>query len=348
MKQPSFPYSHWIIKGLCLVFILTLLGIGWVIGHSAATAHFRFDWRRFNLIALILACLGLVGSWMVEGIRVQCIAAGLGASISFRKVLGINLAATFTGNITPFNSGGVPTQIFLLSKNGLQPGKASAIVTIRVIFSTLLFTLVVPILLLFYRSRFTSGFIGQALNIAIPIATLVSVILIAVIAKPNLASGLFALLYKPLSSIRCLTKFLPTLDKMRVEIESFHQAIREFRRGFHVYGVILCSFLYWLLFFSIAPCLMIALGIDTSHLFWEMVILQFLLVFVISYLPAPGGSGVTELSLYSVLVFIPANLRAVFIIFWRLLSYYMATVIGGIILLKFVRHPVRPRTELPN
>jgi uncharacterized protein (TIRG00374 family) len=270
------------------------------------------------------------------------IASGLEEKISFKRIIGINLATTFTGNITPFYSGGVPTQIYLLCQSGMKAGKASAVVTIRVILSSLVFTVLVPILLLFYRSRFSNGIIRSATTIAIPIAFIISIGLILFIAYPKLAKFLATLLLNKCKSIKFFGKILPKIEKSLVELDVFHDSIKEIRHSYNFYLVLLCSFFYWTLFFAIAPFVMMALGINVLAIFWEIIIFQFILVFIISYLPIPGGSGVMELGLYSVLVFIPANLRALFVLLWRFLSYYLSTFVGGIVLLRIMNRPVQP------
>lgn len=347
MKQNSLPLKEWLTKGLTIALILTLASTLFIFLHSSSSAKHAFNWGQFNFLAFFLACLVLLGSWLMEAVRIHLITTGLGEEIPLRRIFGINLATTFSGNITPFYSGGVPTQIYLLCRNGMQPGKASAVVTIRVIFSTLVFTITVPFLLLFYHAKFSVGVVRQATSVAIPLAFLVSAVLIGLIVKPKIAKVGCSFLINKFEKFKFFQRILPRIEHLLNELDVFHQAIQQFRRGINLYLVILCSFLYWTLFFAIAPFVMFALGINVANLFWEIIFFQFILVFIISYLPIPGGSGVMELSFYSILVFIPANLRAIFVLFWRLLSYYISTFIGGLVLLRMIRRR-NPAAEALN
>jgi conserved hypothetical protein len=349
VAQISLPVSirSWLKKGLSLVLLFAVISTSYLFFKSAS-ARSWFHWDKLNYWAFLIAFLALVGSWIIETVRIRLIASGLGDDLSFGKVLSINLATAFTGNVTPFCSGGVPTQIYLLCQSGIQPGKSSAIVTIRVIFTTLLFTLLSPLLLIFYYTKFSSGLIHQITTVAIPVAFLLTIVLIAFIIKPKIARYLVAFLIRCLKCTKLGLKIEPFLNKALGELEVFHDSIRTFRKGLNFYLVIIFTFLYWAVFFSIAPLLMYAFNFNATEVFLESILFQFILVFILAYLPIPGGSGVMEVSLFSVFVFIPLHIRAIFILAWRFLSYYLSTIVGGFVLLKIINRHSDPAEGLPN
>ena len=195
MKSTSLPIRDWFIKGLSVVLILTLCSTGYLFFNSASAGKWS-GWHKFNFIAFGFACLAVICTWLVEGLRIYLITSGLGEKVSFKTIVGINLAATFSGNITPYASGGIPTQVYLLCQNGINPGKSSAIVTLRIVLSSLFYTLFVPFLLLFYRSKFSTGIMHQVTNVAIPLAFVLSAVLIVFILKPRFAKNLLAFVIK--------------------------------------------------------------------------------------------------------------------------------------------------------
>lgn len=340
MKKQAFPLKKLLIKGLSLVIILTIISSILLVSSSVTSGNWS-KLNQFNYPAFGLACLTLILSWLTEVVRIKLIAFGLGERISFIKIFGINLASGFTGNVTPFSSGGVPTQIYLLCRNGLTPGKAGALVTIRVVISTLLFTIVAPFLILFYHARFSFGILHQVTTIAIPLSGILSLGLIIFIIKPKLVAHLLTVLLNSLKLGRLGNKIQPYIEKITSEAEVFHCSIKEFRNWANIILAFFLSAVYWILFFGIAPLLMYAFGLNPIGKITEIILLQFILVFILAYLPIPGGSGVMELSLYSVLVFIPLQFRAVFIFLWRFLSYYLSTFVGGFVLLKLINKPIR-------
>jgi uncharacterized protein (TIRG00374 family) len=337
--------QKWFRGGASLVLILTLCSSA-VIMLSSFPRHSQNLWQRFNYPFLLLACLALVLSWLIEAVRIWLIASGLGEKISLLRVLNINLATSFIGNITPFYSGGIPTQIYLLTQSGIQPGRSSAIVTIRLIISTLLFTVFAPFLLFFTHQHFSFGLIRQVTMVAIPISALVSLLLITFIIKPKLAQTLMTYLLKLVHRSRFSAKIAPFAEKFLSELEIFHNSIKEFRKALNFYLVIITTFLYWVCFFTVAPLLMQAFGLNTSGMFLQSIVMQFILFFIMAYLPIPGGSGVMELGLFSVLSFVPLHLRALLIIMWRFLSYHLSTLVGGIILLRIINR--RPSVDFPS
>ncbi|MCL6591854.1 MAG: flippase-like domain-containing protein [Firmicutes bacterium] len=339
MKSETLPIQKWLARGLSLVIIFTLISTGFMLLHSSAW-NLKIDFSRLNYLALGLACLALLVSWIAEGGRIKVIAAGLGEKITLAKVLGINLAAACTANITPFYSGGIPTQIYLLCRNGIQPGKSSAIVTLRLIISTLIFTLFAPFLLLFYHTKFSFGIARQITAVAIPLAFLGSALMIFFIINPKLLGNFFAFLIGLFKNHRFSQKIKSRLERLLEEIETFHQSIKDFRNGIHFYIAFLLSILYWISFFSIAPLLIYTFGASGPGVFLETILLQFILVFIVAYIPIPSGSGVMELGLYSVFIFVPSlQLRTIIILIWRFLSYHVATFVGGVILIKQIHSP---------
>lgn len=347
MNKQAFPLKKLLIKGLSIVITLAIISSFFLLASSISSGNWP-NLKKLNYPALGLACLSLILSWLAEGLRIKMIAYGLGERISFIKLFNINLASSFTGNVTPFSSGGVPTQIFLLCKNGLTPGKAGALVTIRIVISTLLFTIVSPFLILFYHARFSFGILHQVTTVAIPLAIVASICLIVFIVNPKLASNLLVKVLNSLRLGRLKHRIEPYLDRLTLEAEVFHRAIKEFRNWPNIIIIIFLTVAYWAFFFGIAPLLMYAFGLNPAGKFMEIILLQFILVFVLAYLPIPGGTGVMELSLYSVLVFIPLQFRAVFIFLWRFISYYLSTFVGGVVLLKLLNPRIRQSAVSPD
>lgn len=347
MKTNSFPLKKLLIKGLSVVILLTIISLFFLFSTSLTSGN-AIKLHQLNYRALGLACLALIFSWLAEVFRIKIIASGLGERISFLKIFGINLASTFTGNVTPFNSGGVPTQIFLLCRNGLTPGRAGALVTIRIVVTTLLFTTVAPLLLLFYHKRFSFGILRYITTIAIPLAAVLSIGLIIFILNPKLTADLLLKLLNFLKLGRLGQWIGPFLDRIILEAEIFHRSIKEFRNWLNIILVFFFTIVYWLFFFGIAPLLMYAFKLNPTDKIIEIILLQFILMFILAYLPIPGGTGVMELSLYSILVFVPLQFRAVFILLWRFLSYYLSTFVGGFVLLKLINQPIRHSVATPK
>jgi len=89
---------------------------------------------------------------------------------------------------------------------------------------------------------------------------------------------------------------------------------------------------FWLCLFSIAPVILLGLGKPVPY--FQAVIWQFVIQMIIVYLPLPGGSGAAELGLASLFVyFVPPSVLGIFVLVWRLLTYYVSLFFGGLIAL---------------
>ena len=208
-------------------------------------------------------------SWLVEGWRVKTIAYLLGEQIGFIDTLRINLATIFSGNITPLYSGSVPTQVYLLHQQGLSIGKASAIVTIRVTFTSLLVSIGGPLLLYIFRGKFLDeiGLAGLAgfLNYIILGALIFAGVLLLLLFRP--AKGTF--LIRRFFRLKLVQKILGTkaetlCQKLLTEGEEFRASLRTISvdKTIPVLFVVFLTFCSWISTLLIAPAVMMAFGVN--------------------------------------------------------------------------------------
>ncbi|HEX2953230.1 MAG TPA: flippase-like domain-containing protein [Bacillota bacterium] len=349
------PSSKMIRNGALIAFSISLFTLV-IMLWSNATPKMWQGLTRFNPSALFLV-VGLVFlSWIIEGLRVQLISQVLGEHLTLRSILSINLATLFTGNISPFTSAGAPTQVYLLHKNGLSVGKATVVVTLRMAISTLCFTIGGPILIFIFQGEILRRLSLQAwagpIRILVLLALAFSAGMVFVLMRPakgeSLANWLFG--------IKWIRRLLGE------KADSLHQAfIRELtdfrdslllitqQKKLHLVAVMIYTFLYWVVFFSIAPAILLGFGFSFHSNWIWFITLQFVLSFLISFVPIPGGSGVAEMGFYSVFAFfVPKHLLAIFVALWRVISYHLSTFVGGVFFLKHFKEKDSTKMELDS
>jgi uncharacterized membrane protein YbhN (UPF0104 family) len=78
-----------------------------------------------------------------------------------------------------------------------------------------------------------------------------------------------------------------------------------------------------------------------------LVVFLFLTYFLISYLPIPTGSGVSELGFGSILAFfgLPDPIRTVILVVWSFLCVQIYTILGGAFFLGALRKRKRPSAQ---
>lgn len=350
----STPSPSLIRKGLTVALSASLLTL--VILFFASTSS--LTWRTlssFNPMAMLFLGLLVILSWVVEGLRVQLIGRVLGERLSLRKILGINMATLFSGNITPFTSGGAPTQVFLLHRSGVSLGKATAMVTLRMALSTLFFTIGGPILIFLFQKEILTRLNLMAFAVPIRIALFLalgaSIGIVFILWRPSrgntFADWLFSL------------KWVQHILKERTEswrqgflreMAEFNDALQVIRnKPIHLFWIMVYTFCYWIIFFSIAPAILLGFGLSIgSQLSW-IIFLQFVLLFLLSFIPIPGGSGVAELGFYSVFAFfVPKHILAIVVALWRLSSYHLSTLVGGVFFIKLIGAKTPSQADLPG
>ena len=339
-------------KGLTLALSLSLLTIV-VLMFTTSTTKTWATLFAFKPGVIILVAALLCLSWIIEGLRIQLIGRILGENFSLRSILGINLATLFSGNITPFTSGGAPTQIYLLHRSGLSLGKATAVVTLRIALSTLFFTIGGPILIFLFQQEILQQF--NLLSWATPIrillflALLFSVGVVFILLRPSRGNTFINWLFRQ-RLVRRLTgdKADAYREGLLKEMTEFHDSVQIVMRRKPIYllGIMFYTLLYWIVFFSLAPAILLGFGLPVQRQMTRFIFLQFVLLFLLSFIPIPGGSGLAELGFYSVFaLYVPKHILAIFVAIWRFISYHLSTLIGGFLFIRLIR-PNKPEVDL--
>lgn len=320
---------------------------------------------RFNPVFLLLGFLTVLASWAIEGVRVYLIADALGERVSLWRLIRINIATSFSGNVVPMASmAAPPTQIFLLHREGIPVGKATAIVAARTASSTLFFTISAPILFLgfghaFVRSLTANLAVSAIIQLVLITSSIVALTTLAILLRPELGARLTNAAF----SLRCIQKLLGSrgeqlTERVAHESQGFHEAMTDlFRSKRDAALIVLLTPAYWILYFSVAPLLLHGVGFNLGFLGTaKLMIFLFLTYFLLSYLPIPTGSGVSELSFGSILLFfgIPDPIRTIIIVVWSFLCVQIYTLLGGAFFLGALRKrktvpkvPVEPSPHKP-
>lgn len=104
--------------------------------------------REIKPAFLFLAFSSLLCALLVRSFKIRYLANSMDPDIKLSQVLGITFVYHFVNNVTPFTFGGIPAQIYLLSRRKLSPGQATAISVIEGAFTWGLYAVLGAILLL--------------------------------------------------------------------------------------------------------------------------------------------------------------------------------------------------------
>ncbi len=329
-----------IVLNLAIALFLSFFAfflIAWLFHRGSFVMLFRAVRPIYLLLALGL----VVVEWLLEALRIQKIIHALGSDIAYGEILKISLIGSFFAKITPFDTGGEPFEIYFLHKNrGLSVGESTAVIMIKTLlghFARLFLGMLLPFLVIFFWKNVLFTKTAKILfNIGIFIYLgFISVLLFITIKPQNAKKTIFYLLNRPIFLRFHLGKVKGWLDKLNRTIDDFEEAklkiLQTKARDLAVIGVY--SLLCWILIILLPVVLLTGMGVHSPILQTAAIAIIFYLA--TAYAPTPGSSGAAELSfaaLFSVLV--PKPILGIFVLIWRLFSYYSGLLIGGVLTLR--------------
>jgi uncharacterized protein (TIRG00374 family) len=228
-------------------------------------------------------------------------------------------------------AGGEPVRIYLLKKDGLNVGGATAAVLGERILDALFLLFCVPFAFYIYGRYLTTGLLQIGLCFAVLIFILILIIFVYAIKKPEKTKQI---LIKITEKIRRLfKKDTPEklTNKISTEIDHFHEAMNFFltkgKKTFLIGGVV--TIIFWGTGWIIPILLLLSLGLEPFIL--ASTAAQVLLVLIAMMPTTPGSTGVSEggtAALYG--VFIGSSLLGIFVLLFRFVTYHLGLIVGAI------------------
>lgn len=317
-----------------------------VVVSIVAVLFISIDSATFNILLnadrslLLLAAFLVVLMWCLDSLKFVCLAKAAGESLSFKQTLGVVWINYFGSAITPMQSGGGPFQIFLLYKSGVSVGKSVAITLVRTLQVLFLLALVVPFSLVAEPEFFSKHCVLRYFVAYVIFFVSVSAFLLVVsVLRPQWikrwSSG-FLVRMKRIGVLKP-KRLLRAARWVNREIDSYSVNIRLFfstgRKWFFISLFVAVAHLW--VYMSVMPCLILAMGFDVEYM--QCMLAESLLLFLLYFVPTPGGSGAAEGGAAAVFaLFVPWNLAGVMAVAWRLLSEYTGVALGTFIAVRLL------------
>jgi uncharacterized protein (TIRG00374 family) len=325
-------------KSVILAVAFSVLAISLLFYYTKADLSKAFTSVNFLYLA---AALGLIIlNWVLEAGRLVTILDAVDCQLSFARALQIALVGSFFANITPFDSGREPLQIYLLSKNGVSAGKSTAVVLVKTIMSTvarLALALGIPTWLLITKTAWSlPSVLNTALNVGIVLYVIFTGALVFFLFRPQL----LAVFLHSVLSWKLLLRFWKSeqleLVEMRIlrEANSFHDSIHMLTQA-NKRNLILVAFysiLLWVMTLSVPALLLWGMGVYSPLL--QILAVSLIFYLAAAYAPTPGSTGISEAGFAAIFFasnLIPYPLLGVFVLLWRFLTYYLSLLVGGIV-----------------
>ena len=286
----------------------------------------------------------------------DCLKFCVANKVVVNKVMpGIAIKTSFLGRfydgITPFSSGGQPMQIYYMTTKGISGAHSSAIVLIRYFGTIFAFTLLGALSMILgvcfgvldnvdgKTLLMVAGWIGLAVNLILPI------FITFFICFPGLARRCTTWFINVGAKLRIVKNKEKVMAKALKTVEDFVSSFKIIiKKPLLLIAFLLCCFAENALTFSVPFFAMKAFSCDVNSLYFTIFSLNAFATFGVSFIPAPGYSGVVEgMGVLAFQVAAGATL-AWSVLFWRFGVYYIYIFIGiGITVFDLILKNVRGR-----
>jgi uncharacterized protein (TIRG00374 family) len=280
-----------------------------------------------------------VVSYFIWGLRMKVMTEALDYSIGVKDATKIVIANLFAASVTPSMAGGEPVRIHMLNRNANVPvGDASAVVIGERVLDALLLLITTPFALWVLRG----SLINREMDMIIISAELFVLIMVFVIISgllnPTFIDWFSSLITRGLHRVGRFDRTEYLILFIDKELLNFHNSLWAFmktgKQGLF-FGCIY-TILFWIVEFMILP--LILLGLNQPPSIMLAMAVQVFLTFIMVVPITPGASGIAELggaALFGILV--PVSILGVVVAAWRLITYYLNLVIGGVVSIKILK-----------
>ncbi len=312
-----------------------------------AVLYFTFDettveyLSRIDPLFLILA-LGLhVAALAVWAAKIQKMAQSLGYRVGFLYCLNLVNANLLIAAITPSQAGGEPVRIHELYAANVRLGDATALVITERILDGFVLAIGGAVTIFLLGTMSLSSWIGWLI-----LAAWIGVISILLIFfysmnNPDLLKRLAKRASSPFTRKWDPDRVQRFGNRVDCEVDNFHSSLSLFthqgRRGL-LWGTFLTT-VFWSLEF-LTPSF-ILMGLGTSPHFVESFVAQIVIAIVMMVPLTPGGSGVAEVSAYSLYaLFVDSAIVGIFVMLWRAIFFYFNISLGVLSSIPILRRKV--------
>ena len=270
-----------------------------------------------NLFFLLLILLFWIASILFDVWKLHLLLRKLtNYAENFYFTFKLHLIGLFFNAITPFQTGGFPFQIHILTKKNVQVGNAMVSFMIKGLSNFLLAFLLVPFGILVFRKNI----------FILPLVIILLFLLIFFILTFTLPHDF--IIFKKLE------ERFKIFEKLSHNFFLYKSAWKSFiKTGNLLIFVFLFSLFSFVFHILMVPSIFYGLGVRVN--FFQAMFLHAISLIIFVGMPTPGGSGITEAGgalLFATIA--PKYILGIFVILWRFFTYYLGSILGGILYLK--------------
>lgn len=341
--------SNTIKKGIKIFLVITVITL-LVLLIMTVSEDTMNSLRKMQPVYFIYAFIVLAIYYYLDAVRIKVISKALGHNVPIKTGLDIIISGIFLAAVTPFQTGGLPVQLYVLKQRGIAYGEGSLILFMRGVTAVFFYFIALPLIFGLYANVFSSSIVQNLIRYLLIAYGLALLFFIFAIFAPDKIIKLLYRFDRFLKGIKLLKsdKIIKVINWFESEIELFLKGLKLFftKRKLYIFLSLVLTFISFIFFFSIALIILMGLGVPVTNPI-EVVNLQFLHAFLVMFMPTPGASGISE-TLFATLFssVCSRELLGIYAILWRFFTFYLGAAIGGFLTLKIINRSGKTIEEL--
>ncbi|MDY6786826.1 MAG: lysylphosphatidylglycerol synthase transmembrane domain-containing protein [candidate division WOR-3 bacterium] len=341
--------SDTIRKGIKIFLVITVVTLLLLLIFTVSEDTWH-SLKKMEPVYFIYAFIALAIYYYFDALKIKFLAKALDHDIPVMTGIDIIISGIFLAAVTPFQTGGLPVQIFILKQKDIPYGEGSLLIFMRGVTGFFFYAIALPLIFGLYGHVFSNLIVRNLVRYLLIIYGGGIGLMIFAIFAPD---KIIRLLYKIdvfLKRIKLLKsdKVIQIIKWFESEVELFLSGLKLFftKRKLYIGLSLLLTFISFIFFYSIALIILLGLGIKPSNPI-EIINLQFLHAFLVMFMPTPGASGISE-TLFATLFssVVGKELLGIYAILWRFLTFYIGAGIGAFITLKIINRSGKSYDEI--
>ncbi|MEG1704994.1 MAG: lysylphosphatidylglycerol synthase transmembrane domain-containing protein [Clostridia bacterium] len=284
----------------------------------------------------IIGVLLIILYWLIESLVLNIITKKVYKNEDFIDSLQVTMIGQLFNNITPFSSGGQPMQAITMVKNGVSITSSVSILLIKFIIyqaSLVIYTSIIMIFKYVYFKEIVTGFVSLSI-IGFVINFAVIVFLIMVGINKKFVYGILKTIYKYLDKIGLLKNSQQKLEKLRTDMDKFHEEFKVIKKEkIMIFKTMILTIIQLTAFSTITYAVYRAFGHNSESII-NIISAQTFLMMIMAFIPTPGAGGAAEGGFFVIFkTFFAVNEIKMAILFWRIYTFYLPILVGGLFLI---------------
>ncbi|MFU2158539.1 MULTISPECIES: lysylphosphatidylglycerol synthase transmembrane domain-containing protein [Caldisericum] len=307
------------LRKVLLLSILTFIVLVYLIFKSISLKELL---KSLKPIWFLILFINMDVVILLNAFKFKELVRSLNSNISYADSLKIVLSSVFASNITPYYSGGIATQMYLLKKIK-SDFNSSTLVSISYTILTVIVSLIFAVIFFILPHHFIKGIRGNFLLSIIALAFALSSLALFFMVNPEKTKNFIKLMIKKLNLKVNETQII-------LEVDAFSDGLRFILKNpLNLTKLILISFVSQLLYEMIGLTSLKAIGVNFN--FYEAFLTQIASNFIATIGITPGGMGIVEGSYLLLFLPIAKNFAPLQTFLFRMFSYYIPSLIGALV-----------------